>query len=196
MSEQVSAALAREVMADAPLSLASTDFALFGVPQRFSQDRAALDQRWKELQREVHPDRFAASDAAAQRQALQWSVRINEAYQRLKDPLRRATLLCDLAGVPIEAENNTTMPPAFLMQQMEWRESLEEAGSAAGVDSLLASVRAAQNEAAARCAELIDVQQDFALAAQQVRAWMFLVRFQHDVLAQLARLEDASAGGQ
>ena len=177
------------------LSLSSTDFALFGVPQRFAQDRAALDQRWKQLQREVHPDRFAARGAAAQREALQWSVRINEAYQRLKDPLRRATLLCELAGVPIEAENNTAMPPAFLMQQMEWREALEDAGSLDDVQSLLLRVRSAQDDAAARCAELIDAQQDFAEAARQVRAWMFLQRFQQDVLTQQARMEDA-AGGQ
>lgn len=179
----------------APLSLASTDFALFGVPQRFAQDAAALEQRWKQLQREVHPDRFAAGDAAAQRQALQWSVRINEAYQRLKDPLKRATLLCELAGVPVAAESNTAMPPAFLVQQMEWREALEEAAGLDEVDALLARVRVAQDEVAQRCAELIDLHQDFRQAAREVRAWMFLSRFRQDVLARQARLEDA-AGGQ
>ncbi len=93
------------------------DFALFGVPQRFAQDRAALDARWKELQREVHPDRFAAQGAAAQRVAMQWSVRVNEAYQRLKDPLRRAAYLCELRGAPIDAERNTAMPAQFLMSR-------------------------------------------------------------------------------
>jgi molecular chaperone HscB len=87
----------------------------------------ALDARWKELQREAHPDRFAAQGAAAQRVAMQWSVRINEAYQRLKDPLKRAAYLCELHGAPIQAENNTAMPARFLMQQMEWREALDEA---------------------------------------------------------------------
>ena len=72
------------------MNLQSTDFELFAVPARFAQDRAQLDARWKELQREVHPDRFAAQGAAAQRVAMQWSARINEAYQRLKDPQRRA----------------------------------------------------------------------------------------------------------
>ena len=87
----------------------------------------ALDARWKDLQREAHPDKFAAQGAAAQRVAMQWSVRINEAYQRLKDPLKRAAYLCELRGAPINAENNTAMPAAFLMQQMEWREALDEA---------------------------------------------------------------------
>ena len=109
------------------MNLDATDFELFGLPQRFAQDRAALDARWKELQREAHPDRFAAQGAAAQRVAMQWSVRINEAYQRLKDPLKRAAYLCELRGAPIDAENNTAMPADFLMQQMEWREALDEA---------------------------------------------------------------------
>ena len=93
-----------------------------------------MDARWKELQRQAHPDKFAAQGAAAQRVAMQWSVRINEAYQRLKDPMRRAAYLCELHGAPILAEDNTAMPAAFLMQQMEWREALEEAGTAAQLD--------------------------------------------------------------
>ena len=73
------------------MNLNDTDFELFAVPATFAQDRAALDARWKELQREAHPDRFAAQGAAAQRVAMQWSVRINEAYQRLKNPIKRAS---------------------------------------------------------------------------------------------------------
>ena len=75
----------------------------------------------------MHPDRFAAEGAAAQRVAMQWAVRVNEAYQRLKDPLKRAAYLCELHGAPIDAENNTAMPRDFLMQQMEWREALDDA---------------------------------------------------------------------
>ena len=89
---------------------------------RFAQDRAVLDARWKELQREAHPDKFAAQGAAAQRLAMQWSVRINEAYQRLKDPLQRASYLCELHDAHVNAENNTAMPTEFLLQQMQWRE--------------------------------------------------------------------------
>ena len=92
------------------MNLQSNDFELFGVARQFAQDRAALDARWKELQREAHPDKFAAQGDAAQRLAMQWSVRINEAYQRLKDPLKRAAYLCELAGAPINAHSN--MPAA------------------------------------------------------------------------------------
>lgn len=163
------------------MNLQSDDFELFGVPQRFAQERSALDARWKELQREAHPDRFTVHGAAAQRVAMQWSVRINEAYQRLKEPLRRAAYLCELRGAPIQAEDNTAMPAAFLMQQMEWREALEEATSAADIDALDAQVQQARSAALAHCADLIDVQGDFAGAAQQVRALMFIARFAQDI---------------
>ena len=63
-------------------------------------------------------------------------MRVNEAYQRLKDPLTRAAYLCELRGVAVDAERNTAMPQAFLVQQMQWREALEEAGSAADVQAL------------------------------------------------------------
>jgi molecular chaperone HscB len=163
------------------MNLQSDDFELFGVPQRFAQDRAALDARWKELQREAHPDKFAAQGAAAQRVAMQWSVRINEAYQRLKDPMRRAAYLCELHGAPIQAEDNTAMPTEFLMQQMEWRESLDDAQSAAELDVLDDGVQQAKSQALALCGQLIDQQRDYAAAAKQVRALMFIARFADDI---------------
>jgi molecular chaperone HscB len=170
------------------MNLQSDDFELFGVPRRFAQERSALDARWKELQREAHPDRHAASGAAAQRQAMQWSVRINEAYQRIKDPMRRAAYLCELHGAPIRAEDNTAMPGDFLMQQMEWREALEEADSLVQVEALEDQVRQARHVALERCADLIDQQQDFAGAARQVRALMFIARFALDIERRLEQL--------
>lgn len=166
------------------MNLQDTDFELFGVPATFAQDRAVLDARWKELQREAHPDRFASQGAAAQRVAMQWSVRINEAYQRLKDPVRRASYLCELNGAPIEAENNTAMPGEFLMQQMEWRESLDDATAIAAVGALQAEVDAARARALSSLDWLIDEKGDFPAASQQVRALMFIERFAQDVEAK------------
>jgi molecular chaperone HscB len=163
------------------MNLQSTDFELFGVPSRFTQDVSVLDARWKELQREAHPDRFAAQGAAAQRVAMQWSVRINEAYQRLKDPTRRAAYLCELRGAPIDAERNTAMPPAFLMQQMEWREALDEARDEGALDMLAAQVRHARTETLARCERLLDVEDDAVRAATEVRALMFIRRFEEEL---------------
>jgi molecular chaperone HscB len=166
------------------MNLNDTDFELFAVPATFAQDRAALDARWKELQREAHPDRFAAQGAAAQRVAMQWSVRINEAYQRLKDPVRRATYLCELNGAPIDAEHNTSMPPEFLMQQMEWREELDDARDASAVEKLRAEVEAGRARALSSLDWLIDEKGDYAGAARQVRALMFIERFADDVEAK------------
>ena len=117
---------------DADLSLAATDFALFGLPERFGLDLPALDAKWKALQGAAHPDRFATETGAAQRVAMQWAIRINEAYRRLKNPLARAAYLCGLHGADVDAERNTAMPADFLMQQMAWRERLEDA-SAIGI---------------------------------------------------------------
>jgi molecular chaperone HscB len=163
------------------LKLQSNDFELFQLPVRFEQDAQALTQTWQDLQRQAHPDKFASEGAAAQRLAMQWSVRINEAYQRLRDPLKRAAYLCELHEAPIQAENNTAMPAAFLMQQMEWREALEDARSVSDIDALEDEVNGARRRLLADCAEQIDQMQDFPAAAQQVRALMFLERFGQDV---------------
>ena len=163
------------------MNLQSDDFELFGLQRSYAQERSAIDARWKELQREAHPDRFAAQGAAAQRVAMQWSVRINEAYQRLKDPQKRAAYLCELHGAPIRAEDNTAMPAVFLMQQMEWREALDDAATEAAIDALQAEVDAARARALSALDWLIDEKGDYPGAAQQVRALMFIARFADDI---------------
>jgi molecular chaperone HscB len=155
---------------------------------QFGIDRAALDARWKDLQREAHPDRFATAPAAAQREAMQWSVRINEAYQRLKDPLKRAAYLCEMNGAPIRAEDNTAMPAAFLMQQMQWREDLNEAETVADLERMAAEVAAARREMLEALQRIADVQREFTALAQQVRSLMFVERFASDVDTRLDQL--------
>jgi len=170
------------------MKIDSDDFELFGIPRQFAQDRTVLDERWRALQAKVHPDRFAAEGAAAQRVAMQWAVRVNEAYRRLKDPLQRAAYLCELSGVPINAENNTAMPAGFLMQQMAWRESLDDASTLADVERLAAEMNAHRRDALAALRVLLDDQQDAAQAAQQVRALMFVERFADDIDHRLEAL--------
>ena len=170
------------------MNLASTDFELFDIAPRFALDANALDARWRALQAEVHPDRFAADGAAAQRVAMQWAVRVNEAYQRLKDPLRRAAYLCELNGAPVNAEVNTAMPTGFLVQQMAWRESLDEASALPAVEALADEVAAHRREAIADLQVMLDDQRDFTAAAQQIRALMFVERFASDVDQRLEAL--------
>jgi molecular chaperone HscB len=163
------------------LNLQSSDFEIFGLSPRFAVDRAALDARWKDLQREAHPDRFATADAQSQRQAMQWSVRINEAHQRLKDPLKRAAYLCELHGAPIQAENNTAMPAAFLMQQMQWREDLDDARGLEDLERMADDVAAARRAMLQELQTTADDLHDWPALAQQVRALMFVERFAADV---------------
>jgi molecular chaperone HscB len=170
------------------MKIDSDDFELFGIERRFALDRAALDARWRALQAEVHPDRFASEGAAAQRVAMQWAVRVNEAYQRLRDPIKRAAYLCEMHGAPIEAENNTAMPTGFLMQQLEWREGLDEAHGVAEVQTIAAEVQAHRSAALDRVQQTLDIARDFAAAAQQVRALMFIERFGDDIDRRLEAL--------
>ena len=125
---------------------------------------------------------------AAQRVAMQWSVRINEAYQRLKDPQKRAAYLCELRGCPIDAENNTAMPADFLVEQMEWREELDEARSMADLDVLENELDRARRDTLQRIERMLDDEADARGAAQQVRALMFIERFGHDVEKRVDQL--------
>lgn len=170
------------------LNLQASDFELFGLPEQFAIDSATLDAQWKALQRETHPDKFAAQGAVSQRLAMQWSVRVNEAYQRLKNPTRRAAYLCERRGAAVNAERNTAMPSAFLVQQMEWREELEEAADVQALDSLADRTTAARREILTRVASLLDEQADAAAAATQVRALMFVERFAAEVEQRLDQL--------
>jgi molecular chaperone HscB len=170
------------------MNLQSDDFELFGLPRRHALDRAALDERWRALQSEVHPDKFAAQGAASQRVAMQWATRVNEAYRRLKDPLQRGAYLCELNGATIDAEDNTAMPRDFLMQQMEWRESLDDADGIGAVETIAADVAGHQRAAFVELERLLDGARDYAAAARQVRALMFIDRFADDVDQRLEAL--------
>jgi molecular chaperone HscB len=165
------------------LSLQATDFELFGLPERFAIDLAALDARWKQLQGAAHPDRFATETAAAQRVAMQWAIRINEAYRRLKDPLARAAYLCSLHGADVQAESNTAMPAGFLMQQMEWRDALSEAGSVDEVEALAGEVAASRKATLKSLQAQIDeaASVDWRAVAGTVRGLMFVDKFMSDV---------------
>ncbi len=171
------------------MKLSDDDFTLFGLPQRQALQRAEIDARRRDLQAQVHPDRFASEGAAAQRLAMQWAVRVNEAYQRLKDPLARAAYLCELRGVPVDAERNTAMPGAFLMQQMQWREALDEAQGLADVEGLDEQVGRDEAARLAELALLLDERNDTAAAAAQVRALMFVGRFRADIARRLEALD-------
>ena len=170
------------------MNLSDDDFTLFGLPQRFGLDRDEIEARWLAMQSKAHPDRFAAQGASAQRVAMQWALRINEAHQRLKDPLKRARLLCELRGAPLNVESNTAMPADFLVQQMAWREALEEAADLRAVRALDDDVAVHERDMLAELQSLLDDKHDAHAAAQKVRALMFVARFREDIDRRLDAL--------
>jgi molecular chaperone HscB len=109
------------------LDLKQNYFTLFGLPVSYAVDRATLDQRYRELQRLVHPDRFASAGDQERRIAMQQATRINEGYRVLKDALARGRYLLELRGHHFEDERNTHQDSAFLMEQIELREALADA---------------------------------------------------------------------
>jgi molecular chaperone HscB len=156
------------------LNLADDDFTLLALPQQYAVDPTELQARWKAALTTAHPDRFSQAGAAGQRLAMQWSVRLNEAYQRLKHPLKRAEYLCALRGVKVDAERNTVMPAAFLMQQMEWREALDEAKTEGAKDAIKTELNNQAAQLEAQIAQAFDLDKAPDQAAQLVRAWMFV----------------------
>jgi molecular chaperone HscB len=168
-------------------------FALFDLPPRFAIDEASLEQAYRRVQAQVHPDRFAAAGAAERRVAMQWATRANEAFRTLRSPLARAAYICEQHGQPIGAESNTAMPADFLMQQMQWREELDEAraGDASAAQALAREVEARRDEVLARVADALDVRHDYAEAAAGVRELHFIDRFRGELSAFLDR--DAAA---
>ncbi len=161
-------------------------FALFGLPARQKLDAQALEKSWRELAARVHPDRYATASPAEKRVVMQWAATINEAYQVLRQPLRRARYLCERAGQALEEESNTSMAPGFLMQQMEWREQLEQArdeADAAGLEALREEVAQYARQLEAQIAQLLDEQGDAAQAAPRVREWMFVDKLAQEIQA-------------
>ena len=168
-------------------------FELFQLPQGFAVDLAALDAAFREVQSQVHPDKFVQGSAAEQRVAMQWAIRANEAYQVLKNPLQRARYLCELHGQGLDAESNTAMPVPFLMQQMEWREALQAARQQqdeAALTQLETELQAQKRELLSNIGQHFDAQ-NFIAAANEVRCLMFVAKFGEEVAHALDALSDA-----
>lgn len=167
-------------------------FSLFELPRSFRQDLSSLDKRYREIQAQVHPDKFVQAADAERRLSLQWATRANEAYQTLKRPLPRAKYLLSLAGHDVDSENNNAMPPEFLMEQMEWREAVAEARQAREQDELEQlhhRVKDSMSRRYEQLAAILDDQKDYTAAADQVRRLMFLEKLLADIDDAVAALE-------
>lgn len=167
-------------------------YALFEVRRSFRLDVSLLDRRYREIQAQVHPDKFAQAGDADRRLSLQWATRVNEAYQTLKKPLSRAQYLLRLAGQEVGAENNTAMPEDFLMEQMEWRESVAEARLGREQDELEhlhLRLKQQMTDRYEQLAVLLDDRHDYPAAADLVRRLMFLEKLLFEIDEAMAALE-------
>lgn len=159
-------------------------FRLFDLPSRFQIDSASLEKRYLALQAQVHPDKFSHLPESERRLSMQWTTRVNEGYQTLRTPLNRARYLLSLHGVDTQEDSNTSMPHEFLMQQMEWREALEEALQAKDVDALEKLEQRVQHEVRLLQQQLaadIDEAHDYAAASGIVRKLKFLEKLAEEI---------------
>jgi molecular chaperone HscB len=145
-------------------------FQVLGVERRFAVDLAALERRYKDLTRILHPDRFARSDPRARRASLARTVQLNEAWRTLKDLVRRAEYLLKLAGLEVGGEDGTTrtdrrgerqrvpVPQALLLEVMELREGLAEAraGDANRIYGMITDVRGRRERAMTEVAAALE----------------------------------------
>ena len=159
-------------------------FELFGLQPAFSVDQQALERSYREIQSRVHPDRFAQAGDAERRASLQWTTRVNEAYRSLKNPVQRASHILALHGVDVAFETNTAMPAAFLTQQLELREALENATRSRdmkGLDALQKSIARDKEVLERKLAQCIDADKDYAAAAGLVRELQFLEKLEAEI---------------
>ena len=159
-------------------------FQLFGLPASYRVDNTLLDQHYHALQVQVHPDRFSHLSEAERRVSMQWATRVNEAYQTLNNPIKRARYLLSLRGVDTREETNTAMPADFLVEQMEWREAIleaEEARDIGALDKLELRLQHEVHVLQQQLADKIDIECDYAAAAESVRKLKFLEKLAEEI---------------
>jgi molecular chaperone HscB len=158
-------------------------FELLGLPVAYAVDPSRLEKGYRELQSQVHPDRFAAKTDSDRRVAMQWATRANEAYRTLRDPVDRARYLLGLKGFDTGEETNTSMPPDFLMQQMEWRENVAGARAsrdAAALDRLRGELARARDEMLRMLGRALDGS-NYDAGCSLVRKLRFLEKLEEEI---------------
>ena len=177
----------------------TTHFERFGLPQSFDVDRDLLDERYRESQRAVHPDRFVNASDQERRLSMQEATNINEGYQTLKDPLKRGRYLLELDNRGFDEEHHTTRDTAFLMEQMELREALGTVRDAGDAFAELGAIMDRIGDDIDRLTS--DLQQQFSLgdpasldqAADSLTKMQFFRKLQDEAMELEVTLEDELA---
>ena len=154
-------------------------FEIFGLKPQFRIDNQKLDEKYFEIQKKVHPDRFASASDAEKRVAQQWATLINDAYQKLSDPIQCGKVLCALRGHPIDEDSSGSISEEFLFEQLERREAIADAkgaGDTAELEVMKKAIEKEKNELLNEVADAFDVKSDVSLAAEDLKKVMFLNR--------------------
>lgn len=168
------------------MALTQNHFELFGFPVAFEIDAHELAERYRELQRTLHPDRYANASDRERRLSIQHAAQVNEAFQTLKSTLRRARYLLQLQGIEFDDEKETHLDPAFLMEQMELREALAEVSTSSdplsNFNSIMADIKSRQQLMEQQLRELfaVDNTESRQQAKQLVQKMQFLLRLQQE----------------
>ena len=171
------------------IDFSKNHFTLFNLEPQFQIDLAQLEQAYRALQAQVHPDKFSSGSDAERRLSMQCSTHVNEAYQTLKTPLNRARYLLSLHGIDTQEDTNTAMPAQFLMEQMEWREAISAANHLPALDQLSGKLREAMQTLLAEVGQRIDEQHDYTGAAETVRKLRFFDKLREAINDALEVLE-------
>ena len=168
------------------MALTQNHFELFGLPVAFDVDVHQLAERYRELQRASHPDRYANASDRERRLSVQHAAQVNEAFQTLKSSLRRARYLLQLKGIEFDDEKETHLDPAFLMEQMELREALAEVKTKAepltSLSDIMTDIKTRQQAMEGQLRQLFAEDNDEMRqqAKQLVQKMQFLVRLQQE----------------
>ena len=174
-------------------ALSANYFELFEIPVAYDVDLDQIQHRYRDLQKAVHPDRYANAGSQERRISMQHTSLINQALHTLKHPVERAVYLLGLKGVDFTMDNETTMDAAFLMEQMEMREKLEavreQDDPLAGLDSMSADV-ASDMEALADEFKRAYASDELDDAREVVRKLQFLYKARQEINELAASIED------
>jgi molecular chaperone HscB len=157
-------------------------FSFFDLKPQFRIDRQELESSYLTVQKAVHPDLHATGSESEKRISMQLATFANGAYRTLKDPISRGLYICSKNGIDPQLETNTSMPAEFLMQQMEWREKLEDArDQALKLDSLYVDVEKTYQNVLLEVEMAIDLDKNYSLAAEKLRSLLFIDKFRTEL---------------
>jgi molecular chaperone HscB len=167
-------------------------FEFLSLPQQFEVDLKALENNYRKIQSDSHPDRFVTASASEKLTSMQTATIANEAYLTLKSPSLRGAYLLGLSGIVAIDEKNNQMPADFLMQQMEWREGVEDAEHARDITALeqLLDEIAVEDKQLQRTLSTQFLQNQLTDATDSTRKLIFMDKVRADIIKAIEKLED------